>query len=247
MKKTVKRPGKGIQKRKLFWLKPRNTQLIVALDVDSLSRAKKLVDLLYPKVEIFKVGLQLFLAAGEEIISYINKKGGKVFLDLKFHDIPNTVSLACREAVRMGVFMFNVHAQGGRDMMKQAREAAALQAKRLRKDMPIVVGVTVLTSQQNIDTTVKVLGLARDVKEAGLHGVVCSVHEADIIRRGFGEDFIIATPGIRPAGCAMHDQKRTATPEQAKAAGADYIVVGRPIIEADKPLKLANDILKAIQ
>lgn len=247
MKRTAKQPHKTSQHKQLFWLRPRNTQLIVALDVDNFIKARKLVDLLYPKVRIFKVGLQLFLASGSEIVEYINKKGGKVFLDLKFHDIPNTVSLACREAVRMGVFMFNVHAQGGRDMMRQARQTVTLQTKRLRKAKPIILGVTVLTSQQNIDTTVRVLELARDVKEGGLDGAVCSVYEADIIRRGFGNDFIIVTPGIRPPGFDSHDQKRTATPEQAKAVGVDYIVVGRPIIEADRPLKVAQDILKTIK
>ena len=223
------------------------TRLIVALDVDSFVKAKKLVDLLRPKVKIFKVGLQLFLACGDKIIDYINKKGGKVFLDLKFHDIPNTVGRASAEIVRFGVLMFNVHAQGGKDMMRRARIDADKQAKRLRKKRPLILGVTVLTSQQDTSTTVKVMELAREAREAGLDGVVCSANEAAVIRRGFGSKFIIVTPGIRPKGADVNDQKRTASPAQAKSSGADYIVVGRPVIEADKPLKVVEGILADVR
>ena len=225
----------------------RITKLIVALDVDSFTKAKKLVDLLYPKVKIFKVGLQLFLACGIKIIDYINKKGGQVFLDLKFHDIPNTVGRASAEIGRFGVLMFNVHAQGGRDMMRQARINADKEAKRLRKKRPLILGVTVLTSQQDTSTTVHVMELAREASEAGLDGVVCSANEAAVIRRGFGRKFIIVTPGIRPKGADVNDQKRTASPAQAKSSGADYIVVGRPVIEADKPLKVVEGILADVR
>ncbi len=224
------------------------TQLIVALDVDGFSKAKKLVDLLYPKAKIFKVGLQLFLACGDKIIAYIGRKGGKVFLDLKFHDIPNTVGNASAEIVKLkGILMFNVHAQGGKDMMRQARIAADQEAKRLRKKKPVIIAVTVLTSQQDTSTTVRVMELARDAKEAGLDGVVCSANEAAVIRHGFGSKFLIVTPGIRPKGAQAQDQKRVATPAQAKSYGADYIVVGRPVIEAAKPLKVVEEILSDVR
>jgi len=224
-----------------------STKLITALDVDSFEKSRKLVDLLCPKVKIFKVGLQLYLACGDKIIRYINKKGGKVFLDLKFHDIPNTVGRASAEIVKLGVLMFNVHAQGGKDMMRQARIDADKEAKRLRKKKPVILGVTVLTSQQDTSTTVRVMELAREAREAGLDGVVCSANEAVVIRRGFGREFIIVTPGIRPAGAQVNDQKRISTPAQAKSCGVDYIVVGRPIIEADKPLKAAQGILADVR
>jgi orotidine-5'-phosphate decarboxylase len=223
------------------------TRLIVALDVENFAKAKKLVDLLYPKVKIFKVGLQLFLACGDKIIEYINKKGGKVFLDLKFYDIPNTVGRASAEIAKLGVLMFNVHAQGGKDMMRQARIDADKEAKRLRKKSPLILGVTVLTSQQDTSTTVRVMELAREAREAGLDGVVCSANEAAVIRRGFGKKFIIVTPGIRPKGADVNDQKRIASPAQAKSSGADYIVVGRPVIEADKPLKVVEGILADVR
>ncbi|MDD4908528.1 MAG: orotidine-5'-phosphate decarboxylase [Candidatus Omnitrophica bacterium] len=224
-----------------------STKLITALDVDSFEKSRKLVDLLFPEVKIFKVGLQLYLACGDKIIRYINKKGGKVFLDLKFHDIPNTVGRASAEIVKLGVLMFNVHAQGGKDMMRQARIDADKEAKRLRKKRPVILGVTVLTSQQDTSTTVRVMELAREAREAGLDGVVCSANEAVVIRRGFGREFIIVTPGIRPAGAQVNDQKRISTPAQAKSCGVDYIVVGRPIIEADKPLKAAQGILADVR
>jgi orotidine-5'-phosphate decarboxylase len=225
----------------------RITRLIVALDVDSFAKARKLVDLLSPRVKIFKVGLQLFLACGDKIIRYINKKGGQVFLDLKFYDIPNTVGRASAEIAKLGVLMFNVHAQGGKDMMRQARIDADKEAKRLRKKRPLILGVTVLTSKQDTSTTVRVMELARDAREAGLDGVVCSANEAAVIRHGFGQKFIIVTPGIRPRGAQANDQKRIATPAQAKSSGVDYIVVGRPVIEADSPLKVTEEILADVR
>lgn len=225
------------------------TQLILALDVDSFSKAKHFVDLLYPRVKIFKVGLQLFIACGEKIIRYIRKKGGKIFLDLKFYDIPNTVANASREVLRLGgIEMFTVHTQGGSEMMQRVKEAVQDEARKLGIKAPLIIGVTLLTSEaQSSKITPLVISLTRGVKAAGLDGVVASVKETRLLRQEFGGDLIIVTPGIRFAGGEKGDQKRIATPEQAKRAGSNYIVVGRPILEAKNPLLVVKGILKEIE
>jgi orotidine-5'-phosphate decarboxylase len=213
-------------------------KLIVALDVDSLKKAENLVDTLYPAVKIFKVGSQLFTVCGPEAVKMVNQKGAQVFLDLKFHDIPNTVKKAIEQASSLNVFMLTVHASGGREMLETI---AAIPNR------PKIIGVTVLTSQTQDQIQNKVVDLAKLAKDAGLDGVICSVHEAGRIRKELGDDFIIITPGIRLAGSAIDDQKRVATPEEAIKAGADFVVVGRPIIQADNPLQVAVSIIQDMQ
>ncbi|HDZ77271.1 MAG TPA: orotidine-5'-phosphate decarboxylase [Candidatus Omnitrophica bacterium] len=220
------------------------TGLIVALDVDNLSKAEEFIDLLYPEVEIFKIGSQLFTLYGPEVVKMVHKKGAKVFLDLKFHDIPNTVANAAIAATRLNVFMFNVHAQGGLEMMKRTKEAAEVEANKLGAKPPLIIGVTVLTSTSE-NSTIKplVATLTEDVDKAGLDGVVASVKEAGFIRSNFGSKFIIVTPGIRLKNATNDDQKRIATPLDAVEAGANYIVVGRPILNSSKPKETAKLIL----
>lgn len=218
-----------------------NTQIILALDVDSFAKAKYFVNKLYPQIKIFKVGIQLFTHAGPKIVEYINKKGAQVFLDLKFFDIPHSVANAVRQAVRLRVKMLTLHILGEQDMLKQALKAAKEEAKRLGVERPLLIGVTVLTSKETISSDV--LTLAKIGIECGLDGVVCSVPEAKALRKHLGRNFIIVSPGIRPAGFSKGDQKQTGTPQAAKEAGADYIVVGRPILEAKDPLKVVKQLL----
>jgi len=246
------------------------TDLIVALDVESLQKAKDIVEKLYPVVKYFKVGSQLFTACGPEIVQSIGKAGGKVFLDLKFYDIPNTVrnvvatstatsivfettvgspeiQTQAGESVKYPIFMMTVHAVGGQEMMRWAAEAARERAAQLSIERPKIVGVTVLTSTNaDSNTQETVLALAREAQISGLDGVVCSVHEAAAVRKACGENFIIVTPGIRLSDGAAGDQKRIATPAAAVAAGSNYLVVGRPILEASDPLKVAKKILEEI-
>ena len=209
-------------------------KLIVALDVDTCQKAKDLVELLYPTVKIFKVGSQLFTACGPEIVRAIQKKGAEVFLDLKFHDIPNTVKKAVQAAAELKAYMLTVHLSGGRDMLEAAMSVA---------DRPKIVGVSVLTSEDAGDARARVLDLSRLAKEVKLDGIVCSAREANIVREACGKDFIIVTPGIRPSGSEIGDQSRVATPKEAVQAGADFIVVGRPIIQSKDPLFAAKEIL----
>ena len=218
-------------------------ELIVALDVDSLKKAEKFVDLLYPKVKIFKIGLQLFTLYGPRAVEMVHKKGAKVFLDLKFHDIPNTVAGAAYSATSLGVFMFNLHAQGGQEMMQRAKEARDNAASKLGIKPPLLIAVTVLTSQDKGSKILPlVLSFTNKVKEAGLDGVVASVNETAPLRRKFGKDLIIVTPGIRPKGADLGDQKRVATVSEAIKAGSDFLVIGRPILEAKDPLKIVNTL-----
>ncbi|MEW6110390.1 MAG: orotidine-5'-phosphate decarboxylase [Nitrospirota bacterium] len=234
-----------------------NTQrLILALDVSEYDYALDLVDIFKDHVEIFKVGLELYTAAGPAIIREINKRGNRVFLDLKFHDIPNTVSKAGIAAARLGVFMFNVHASGGLDMMKKCRDDVVNVCLKENLDRPRMLGVTVLTSmskdilrdevgvQHSLNTHVKHLaGLAL---KAGLDGVVASGREAAMIRERCGEKFIIVTPGIRTSWTPQDDQMRTMTPRQAIREGADYIVMGRAILNQNDPVRAIELINKEI-
>ena len=236
--------------------KPKD-RLILALDVDSKKEAARLFDLLKDYVGIFKVGSQLFTALGPQIVSTIIEKGEKVFLDLKFHDIPNTVAKACVEAARLGVYMLNVHAMGGKEMMRQCKETVFEFCLKEQRPQPMVLGVTILTSIDQallkkelcIDHPVEeqVLHLAQLAKEAGLDGVIASPRETEIIREACGEGFLMVTPGIRLSGSKKNDQRRTATPKEAIQSGADYIVVGRPIIEAKDHVAAAEAIIKEIE
>lgn len=221
-------------------------RLIVALDLDGLEPAERMVRRLVPAgVTRFKIGLNLFTQAGPAAVEMVHRNGGKVFLDLKFHDIPNTVTQAVQAAARLGVWMANVHTQGGGAMMRQASAAAS---------PTLLIGVTVLTSmagkdlqELGVQKAVKdqVLDLARLAQASGLSGVVASAREAKEIRQACGKDFLIVTPGIRSPGDPVDDQQRTATPAEALRAGADYLVVGRPVLKAADPAKAAQAILGA--
>ena len=225
-----------------------NAQLIVALDVDTLDEAKRIIEDLGDIVDIFKVGSRLFVAHGPSVVHDLQAKGKKVFLDLKFHDIPNTVAGAVRSAVSLSpLFMLTVHTQGGLEMLQAACKAAKEQADALGVPKPLIIGVTVLTSQaRDADTNDIVMQRALLAKQAGLDGVVASVEEAALVRGRLGKGFIIVTPGIRPAGTDAGDQKRAATPAAAMQSGSDFIVVGRPIIQAPSPRQAALKILGEI-
>lgn len=222
-------------------------KLIVALDIDQLRDAKRLVETLGPAVDLFKIGSQLFTAYGPEAVRAVEEAGGQVFLDLKFHDIPNTVASAVRSATGLKVFMMTVHASGGEEMIKFAAEASAKRAAELKIEKPRIVGVTVLTSDAAVGNTQQIVAeRALLARKAGLDGVVCSVQEAAAVRQACGKDFIIVTPGIRLPEGDRGDQKRVATPANAVAAGSNFLVVGRPVIGAADPLKAAREILGAL-
>lgn len=220
------------------------TILIAALDVDCREEAFAIVEKIGPSVEWYKVGKQLFTRCGPELISGLKQRGKKVFLDLKYHDIPNTVAQAVRSAAAIGADMVNVHASGGPSMLKAAAQAAA-------ESNICLIAVTVLTSldQQelhaigiNDSPAGQVLRLAQLTQQAGLAGVVCSAQEITQIKEACGNGFLTIVPGIRPAGADAGDQKRIMTPSQAAAAGASYIVVGRPILAAADPAQAAEAI-----
>ncbi|MFQ5680695.1 MAG: orotidine-5'-phosphate decarboxylase [Candidatus Omnitrophota bacterium] len=222
-------------------------KLIVALDVDRLSRAEKLVGLLYPEVKIFKVGSQLFTLYGPRAVKMVRKKGADVFLDLKFYDIPNTVANAVAAAVRLRVAMLTLHIQGGREMMRRAVEARDKEKNRLGIAAPLILGITLLTSSNKRGKIERyVLSQAGRAKDADLDGVVASVAGAGAIRDEFGSGFVTVSPGVRPPGTGVDDHKSSATPRQARRAGADYIVVGRPVLEAHNPRQVVDDILNSI-
>ena len=182
-------------------------EVILALDVDSFAQAKYLIGKLYPTIKIYKVGAQLFTAYGPKVVEYIRKKGAEAFLDLKYFDIPNTVSHAVRQAVRLKVKMLTLHILGDEPMLKAAVEAADSESRRLKVKRPLLIGVTVLTSKEAVSSDV--LTLAKIGIDCGLDGVVCSAREARLLRREIKKKFIIVTPGIRPEGAASQDQKRT--------------------------------------
>jgi orotidine-5'-phosphate decarboxylase len=227
-------------------------KVIVALDVNSLKEEQRLLDILSPHVRVFKIGMELFYSCGAKAVELVKKYDRDIFLDLKFHDIPNTVYAAAKAAVRFEVFMFNVHASGGADMMKKALEGAEEESEKLGIARPKILGVTVLTSMDtealkktgiNKLPEEQVLNLARLAKEAGLDGVVASPEEITAIRKNIGKDFLIVTPGVRPLGSDTGDQKRVATPKEAFERGADYIVVGRPVTKAKDPVKALETII----
>ncbi len=223
----------------------RTPELILALDVDNFDRAKNFVHKLYPRIKIFKVGPQLFTAAGPEIIEFINEKGAGAFLDLKLFDIPNTVANAVGQALRLKVKMLTLHIQGGKEMLKAAVKAADEESRKVGLKRPLLIGVTVLTSQSAGSN--QVLRLARAGLDCGLEGVVCAAKEARLLRKKIRQKFLIITPGIRSEGHKKDDQSRIATAQEAVKAGADYLVVGRPILEAKNPIKATEKIFESLQ
>ena len=224
-----------------------SAELIVALDVPKLEDAERLVKILYPTVKLFKIGSQLYTIAGPQAVQMVGKIGGKVFLDLKFHDIPNTVGNAVASCTDLSVFMLTVHIAGGEKMMESAAMAAKQRAAELGIARPKIVGITVLTSDAAAEDTQKtVVARAISAQRADLDGVVCSVQETAAVRKQCGKDFIIVTPGIRSPGDDRGDQKRVATPAEAVVAGSDYLVVGRPIVAADDPEAAALDIMRSM-
>lgn len=222
--------------------------LIVALDVETLEEAKSLVKKLGNSVEIYKIGSQLFTAYGPQAVREVTALGKKVFLDLKFHDIPNTVANAVTSATGLGVFMMTVHTIGGQAMMEAAVDAAAKKAKAMNIPKPLIVGVTVLTSAGKEESTLaNVLQRAHLAKRSGLDGVVSSAQEVAALRKETGGDFVLVTPGIRPSGTDKGDQQRTATPAEAIKNGSSFLVVGRPVVEAKDPQAAAQGILNEIR
>jgi orotidine-5'-phosphate decarboxylase len=228
-------------------------KILVALDVETRDEALRLADLLRGSVGGFKIGSRLFTSEGPAMVRALTERGDRVFLDLKFHDIPNTVATAVAAATALGVWMVNVHASGGIAMMQAARNAAHEAAAKRNQSAPLVIAVTVLTSMNQvalretgvvIDLIDQVLRLAELTREAGLDGVVASPKETEAIRQRCGADFAIVTPGIRggAASATKDDQERTMSPAEAIAAGATYLVVGRPIIAAPDPLAAARAI-----
>ena len=232
-------------------------RLVLALDVDNFKKAEELVSKLNNYVGVFKIGSQLFTAEGAKVVNMVNDKGGKVFLDLKFHDIPNTVARAAEVATKSGVYIFNVHTSGGYEMMKAAAEATKKTSLALGISKPLILGVTLLTSinQEILEKEIgikkrleeQVVHLAKLAKAAGLDGVVASPREIREIRKACGENFVILTPGIRPAGKSSDDQKRIMTPREAIKSGADFLVIGRPIRNAFNPVEAAKEILKEME
>jgi len=231
-------------------------RLIAALDIDSLDQAQELVRLLAGDVGMFKIGKQLFTHAGPQAVRLIQELGGEIFLDLKFHDIPNTVAKAAIEATRMGVKMFNVHASGSLEMMRLTVKEVERVCRQEKRRKPIMLAVTVLTSLNQDDlkrvgvdgkVTDQVVRLALLTKEAGMDGVVASPQEVGDIRGACGRHFVIVTPGIRPADSKRNDQQRVMTPGDAVRAGVDYIVVGRPILEAEDRVAAARGIVAEME
>ncbi|MEW6272331.1 MAG: orotidine-5'-phosphate decarboxylase [Thermodesulfobacteriota bacterium] len=232
------------------------SRLIVGLDVSTLEEAERLVDLLRGEVGAFKVGKQLFLHAGPAVIRMIHERGERVFLDLKFHDIPRTVAHAGVEATRLGIWMFNVHASGSFEMMRATVEEVNRACRREGLARPKILAVTVLTSLSRDDlkrvgvqsgVESQVVRLARLAREAKMDGVVASPHEIARIRRECGPGFLIVTPGVRPKEAGWDDQKRVMTPGEAIRAGADHIVVARPILQAKDPVRAARDIVAEME
>jgi orotidine-5'-phosphate decarboxylase len=232
-------------------------RLVIALDIDNDEEALGLVADLKGSVGMFKVGHQLLTAYGPDIVRRIIGMGGRVFLDLKYHDIPNTVAKASAEAAKLGVSIFNVHSLGGLDMMKAAAAAAKEAAGKHGLPEPIVLAVTVLTSMDEMSLRRElkitrslqreVAHLARLAQRAGMHGVVASPQEIKMLRRSVRGEFVILTPGVRPAWAAKDDQKRVMTPGEAVKTGADFIVVGRPVLKAPDRKAAVQKILEEIQ
>lgn len=232
-------------------------RLILALDVDTLEEAQRLVEATSGYVGVYKVGMQLYNSVGPSIVKWLHDRGEKVFVDLKFHDIPNTVAQAGQVMTRLGAYIFNVHAAGGKKMMAETAVKSKTLAEELGLERPKVIAVTLLTSLDG-PTVRDEVGLSGEVvenvvryavlaKEAGLDGVVASPQEVKAIREACGEEFCLVIPGIRPAWAATDDQKRIMTPKEAIVQGATYIVVGRPIAKAANPSEAAALVVKEIE
>ncbi|WP_188013775.1 orotidine-5'-phosphate decarboxylase [Photobacterium damselae] len=222
-------------------------KVIVALDYDNQNDALAFVDRIEPGSCRLKVGKEMFTFYGPDFVRKLHDRGHSVFLDLKFHDIPNTCSKAVKAAAELGVWMVNVHASGGERMMTASREILEPYGK----DRPLLIGVTVLTSMESSDLAgigisrspqEQVMNLATLTKNSGLDGVVCSAQEASLLKSNLDQEFKLVTPGIRPAGSAAGDQRRVMTPVEAIAAGSDYLVIGRPITQAENPAQVLADI-----
>lgn len=227
-----------------------DSKLIVALDFAHSKDALALVNQLDPNLCKLKVGKELFTAAGPQLVEQLVAKNFNIFLDLKFHDIPNTVAKACEAAANLGVWMLNVHASGGSAMMQ-----AAMEGVDKSQNKAYLIAVTVLTSMNQtilneigiVDSVEnQVLRLAKLTQQSSLHGVVCSAMEAQLLRKHLNNDFLLVTPGIRPANVNANDQSRVVTPQDALNSGASYLVIGRPITQAPNPLKALEDILKTL-
>lgn len=225
-------------------------KIIIALDYPEAAPALALADRLEPSLCRLKVGKELFTAAGPALVEQLMRRGFEIFLDLKFHDIPNTTAQACKAAAGLGVWMVNVHALGGRRMLEAAREAIETCAHR-----PKLIAVTLLTSMAqedladigiNATPAEMVLRLARLARDSSLDGVVCSAQEAALLRENCGEKFCLVTPGIRPAQASLDDQSRVMTPQSALQAGSSYLVIGRPVTKAEDPLQALLAINKEI-
>ena len=228
-----------------------NKPILVALDYDNRNDALQLIDKLDPDMCRLKIGKEMFTLFGPQIVTDIHSRGFDLFLDLKFHDIPNTVAKAVSAAAELGVWMTNVHASGGLAMMESAKRAL----EKYGDKAPLLIAVTVLTSMSddelqllgiNVPASEHVLRLAALTQRAGLDGVVCSAQEASLLKAEFGQEFKLITPGIRPVGSDKGDQHRVMTPPQALAAGSDYLVIGRPITKALDPLKALQEIHQSI-
>lgn len=224
---------------------PMRDRLVVALDVPTLRDAERVVDELGPIVTWFKVGLQLFTAAGPQAVAMVHERGRKVFLDLKFHDIPRTVTAAVRSAVNLRVGMMNIHVTAGemamRDAVHVVRDAGS-------EPRPLLLGVTRLTSHQDgSEVIASVVDAAGRAKWCGLDGVIASAREAAAVKAACGREFVVVTPGIRPAGAPSEDQRRTTTPAEAVLAGANYLVVGRPVLAAADPVAVVSHILQEME
>jgi orotidine-5'-phosphate decarboxylase len=230
--------------------------IIFALDVGSWAEAQRFVEELREWVWGFKIGKELFTWMGPKVVEMVQERGGKVFLDLKYHDIPATVAKASAMATRLRVSMFNLHALGGMEMMRAAAEGSHEAAQKAGLPTPTILGVTVLTSLQagdlrevgiTLPVEEEVVQLASLAQQAGLDGVIASPLEIKPLRKRCGEDMVIVTPGVRPSQGLRHDQARVMTPAEAIKAGADYVVIGRPIRDAADPLKATRDILREIR
>jgi len=232
-------------------------RIIVALDVSDFEKARELVQVLGQDIGYFKVGMELFYSAGPGVIDMIKEAGGRVFLDLKMHDIPNTVAQGARAVARYGADMINVHAAGGREMMSRTAEALVDLERETGRPRPLLIAVTVLTSldqaaakeevglERTIGEQVKLW--ARLAQESGLDGVVASPQELPVIREACGQEFVTVIPGVRPAWAEKNDQKRIMTPKEAVEAGASYLVIGRPITQAEDPQEAAAKIIQEIE
>lgn len=232
-------------------------KLILSVDLDDTAAAYTLIDKLAAHLKYYKIGLQLITKDGPRMVMALKRKGLKIFYDAKFYDIPQTVYNAAYEATRLGVNMMNVHASGGPVMIARAKEGIQAASDKLQIEKPLLLAVTVLTSMETKDLKkifdVKmgakdmVLRLAAMAKKSGADGIVCSPQEIKVIKKEFGKDFVVVTPGIRLDNAKKDDQKRTMNPKEAIAAGADYIVIGRPILQAEDKLATVEKILKMIK